>query len=119
MNAENIIYIVPRTPYISNLAKGDVDSYELYLSEPSQVYLEVFECFGKVRMEASSSIEKVEGKTYDVKSSSPPQFIGDHLIINYELDAQGPLFLSMSTTDGITVGKEVESLYMIIPHVLP
>ena len=119
MNAFNIIYIVPRSAYILDLDLGKSDNYEMYVNEPSKVYLEVFECFGKVKVQAASSISAIESKVYDVKSNSPPKFIGDHTIVNYERSSSGPLYISVSAIQGIDVLKTIKALYMVIPHILP
>lgn len=119
MNAFNIIYIVPRSAYILDLDKGKSDNYEMYVNEPSKVYLEVFECFGKVKMQAASSINAIESKQYDVKSNSPPKFIGDHMIVNYERTSAGPLYLAVAAVEGIDVLNKIKALYMVIPHIMP
>lgn len=96
VNANNIVYIVPKSAYIQDLSHTeDLDNYELYLNEPSKVYIEVFECFGKVKIQAATSIDNIESQKYDLKSSSPSRFIGDHTIVSYEREKKGPLYFSV------------------------
>ncbi|EAS04858.1 transmembrane protein, putative (macronuclear) [Tetrahymena thermophila SB210] len=117
INANDIMYIEPRDAYIQDLKPKQYQNYELYVNEPAHVYLEVFDCIGKVKVQASSTISNVESQIFDVKSTTPSRFIGDHTIVNYEKNTKGPLFISVSSLSDHLFGN-INSLFMIIPHIL-
>jgi len=56
VNPFNIAFVHPLRPSVLGLELGKYDNYEMYADEPSKVYLEVFECLGKIDVQAASSI---------------------------------------------------------------
>lgn len=53
VNREEIVYVIPDSGYIDTLPVGSFDAYEMYVSEPSQIYLELFNCIGKQEINAA------------------------------------------------------------------
>ncbi|EGR28330.1 hypothetical protein IMG5_177900 [Ichthyophthirius multifiliis] len=118
LNAKDITYIIPRGGYISDVSLQSNDKYEMYLSEPAQIYLEVFECLGQVQIRASDSFSKAENDEFNVKSK-PSMIIGDHTIVNFERKQKGPLFITVQPLLGVQYLNQTKALYMIIPHIMP
>lgn len=50
VNEKDIVYIVPRSAYVQDIAMNEQENFEIYLQEPGKVYLEIFECLGKVKV---------------------------------------------------------------------
>lgn len=58
--------MIPEFGYISEIESGKRDNYELFLATPSQVYFELFECFGRLTIKGSETFDDLESEKYNI-----------------------------------------------------
>ena len=46
--------------YTSYVDSGEIERFEIFLEEPSLVYFELFECFGKMEIKGSQTYQDLE-----------------------------------------------------------
>lgn len=66
INSSDVWRIIPDYAYITYLDdKSTYERYEIYITQPQQVYVELFECFGKDKLQASTSYDNLEKGVFD------------------------------------------------------
>ncbi|KRX03419.1 DNA topoisomerase, type IA, core domain [Pseudocohnilembus persalinus] len=119
INSADVYRIVPQYAYITFLdEKQNYERYQMYNSKPQQVYVELFECFGKNKLQASTSYDNLQNQKYD-QPMKAPQYKGSHNIIPFKVEKQGSFYFQISTTEGQKIGDSEKNLIMLLPHVLP
>ena len=83
VNREDVIFLLPDGGYIGEIQTNYSEIYEMYLSEPAKVYLEVFECFGKVNLHAAGSLSALTDQNQTIKPTVPTKRYSEHTIYNF------------------------------------
>ena len=90
INSEDIWQVIPELGYVSEINSGDAEGYELFIATPSEVYFEVFECFGHLNLAAASSLTKLQKKQYDIpKTLTGVKRVDFHTIFNFNITTAG------------------------------
>ena len=46
--------------YTNGLDSGEISKFEIFLEEPSLLYFELFDCFGKMQIKGSKTYQDLE-----------------------------------------------------------
>lgn len=47
VESDDVWEVTPEVGYVNEIESGTRENYEIYVANPSQLYFELFECFGK------------------------------------------------------------------------
>ena len=75
--------------------------YEIYASKSGVLAIELVECYGKVRIDATDSIQKMQSNHWDLKVSRPSEeVLYGHLKVR-----QGTVYVRITVLDGVVNNK--------------
>lgn len=125
VNSKDVELIIPGTETMQSLNEGLTHKYELYSPEPKKLFIEIFECLGKVQLQGSQNYLKMKKGDYDWEFEYP--YENNHIIAFYEVQ-QGPVFIGVTAIEGYssvnksnsdTLAINEEALYVMKTHLLP
>ena len=120
VNSDDVELIIPGTETMQSLVEGGTKQYELYSPEPKKLFIEIFECLGKVELQGSQNYLKMKDGNYDWEFEYP--YENNHIIAFYEVQA-GPVFIGVTAIEGFANENDnstkEEALYIMKTHLLP
>lgn len=121
VNSNDVELIIPGTETMQSIGEGKKQYYELYSPEPKKVFIEIFECLGKVDLKGTQNYLKMKNGNFDWEFEYP--YENNHIIAFYEVEA-GPVFIGVEAIEGFTPNETdssipKEALYVMKTHLLP
>ena len=123
VNSDDVELIIPGGSTMQSLKMGQTSKYELYSPEKKKVFIEIFECLGKVELQGTQKYPNMLQGQYDWEFEYP--YENNHIIAFYEVEP-GPVFIGVTAIEGFTsennnskIEKSEEALYVMKTHLLP